>query len=267
MLKKLRSGESYRCGTEPAGGFKYEINALSLWMKHQGGIMSILMKILGGAFVATLLALSSSVKAEWLSTDEILQNPSFEGYSLQGWESTPGVTFFSLNVEGEVTPFTNGVSSSYFIRQEVNLLVNDFNMSLLDSGLVRYDASTWQWGWSGDSDRGRLVVSFINEDGQTLSSVTQGYKDPNTITKTLLSGFIPAATRSILFSLEGQRFSGTNNDAYFGKNSFSLSAEQESLALHGGYFIQGQPVLSDVPTPASIGMIGALLIIFRLRKK
>ena len=221
------------------------------------------------AFVLlSALLLSSGVKAEWISTGELLLNPNFTGNSLSNWTTTGNPSFYSGTIEGVNYPSVYGRQSSYTVRQTLDLTSNGkgINEGLIDAGLVRYDASTWQMGWSGDADRGRLILYFYDAAGALLTSMTQGYKDPSTWTKTELSGYLPSLTRRVLFSLEGVRSSGTNNDAYFAKNSMELSSEIDQINLFGGYFIQGQPIVSDVPLQG-MGFLAALGLLGLFRRK
>lgn len=202
-------------------------------------------------FAACVVAalFSAPSKAELISTGELLKNPAFAGNSSAGWSASSGIYYYTATIDGKTEPITYSKTASYWLRQTVDLNTSQYNLGLIDAGGLRYDASVFQSSWSGDSDKGRLIVYFLDENKNIISNSTLGYRDPNGVVKSSLSGYIPSATRSVMFSLEGVRSSGTNNDAYFGKGSLNFSAERDTLALHGGYFVKDQIVVAPTPTP------------------
>lgn len=227
----------------------------------------MLNRIIPAAALAFSLLVSTVSSATWFSSGEMLKNPNFTGTSdknettsqwdgiLTNWQSTGNPAFYSTTIGGVLYPAVLGRQATYTVRQTVNLADLNYNLALIDSGLARYTASTWQGGWSGDADRGRLAIYFYNELGQLISSRLNPYETRSNFTQKVLQEFVPIGTRRIMFSLEGQRVNGTNLDAYFAKNSLELSAEQSNLAMFGGYFIQGQPVLSDVDFDGSAPLL------------
>lgn len=219
----------------------------------------MLNRIIPAVALAFSLLVSTVSSAAWISSGEMLQNPDFAGNSLANWQSTGNPAFYATTIDGVVYPAVYGRQASYTVRQTLDLAALDYNLALIDAGLARYTASTWQGGWSGDTDRGRLAIYFYNEQGQLISSQLNPYETRSNYTQKVIQAFLPAGTRRIMFSLEGQRVTGTNLDAYFAKNSLEISAEQSSLALFGGYFIQGQPVLPDPvsPEPSDVEISGS----------
>lgn len=205
------------------------------------------LKSWAGALCAILMLTTGAAKADIISTEQLLTNPNFN--TLSGWTTAGGVLLTSMNVGGQWIPGIYSKSSSYSARQTIDL--SSFNAGLIDSGLFKYNASTWQQGYSGDSDRGRLIMYFYDANNQLIQSSTLGYKDTNAPSKTDLSGYIPAATRKITYSLEGVRYGGTDLNAVFAQNSLSFAAESSVISFHGGYFVKGQQVVppADVPAP------------------
>lgn len=206
---------------------------------------------------------SAQSKAELISTGELLKNPAFAGNTSTGWSASAGIYYYTATIDGKIEPITYAKASSYWLRQTVNLNTSQYNLGLIDAGGLRYDASVFQSSWSGDADKGRLIVYFLDENQNIISNSTLGYRDPNGVVKSSLSGYIPSATRSVMYSLEGVRSSGTNNDAYFGKGSLSFSAERDVLLLHGGYFIKDQIVVEPppvTPPPSDVSVHSPVMV-------
>lgn len=197
----------------------------------------------------SLMTLSAAAHAELITTNQMLTNPNFAGKSTVGWTTSGNIVFSADTIEGQVYDTLYSKSSSHAARQNIMLSADVFNTSLIDSGQLQYDASVWQRGYSGDSDRGRLILYFFDADNQLIQNATLGYRDPSTITKTTLTGYVPASTRYVQYAIEGVRYAGTDNNAVFAKNSLTFSAERESLALFGGYFLKGEQVIPVEPPP------------------
>lgn len=219
---------------------------------------------------------SGVAHAALITTGQLLNNPNFTGNTLTGWSTAGGVIPTSMYVNGQWVPAIYSKTSSFSARQTIDLSAGLYNTGLIDSGMFRYDATTWQQGYSGDSDRGRLVMYFYDANNVLLQASTLGYRDTNAASKTDLTGYIPTSTRRIVYSLEGVRYGGTDNNALFAQNGLTFSAETSALSLHGGYFIQGQQVIPVAPeqptTPVNVSApamtaSGLLLMMLGLRRR
>lgn len=225
------------------------------------------LKLLLAGACMSLMTLSAAVHAELITTNQMLTNPNFAGKSTAGWSTTGNLVFTSYQIEGTLRDAIYSRSASHTVRQTVTLSADAFNTGLIDSGQLQYDASVWQVGYSGDSDRGRLILYFYDANNQLIQNTTLGYRDPNAMTKTAMTGYVPAATRFVQYSLEAVRYAGTDNNAVFAQSSLTFSAERESLALFGGYFIKGEqviPVESPQPTDVTSPVLASGLLMLTL---
>ena len=142
--------------------------------------------IILGALLWLLLswfANSVGLKAEEITTGNLITNGNFETGNANGWNTSGDVQVLNDCCE------LNGVSSNYdlefgdsgFIEQDFNLSTNIITQNMLDNGITldsSIDAQNGEcgvagcWGGQGDADTFTNILTIKDSDGNTLASNT-----------------------------------------------------------------------------------------------
>lgn len=126
--------------------------------------------------------------------------------------------------------------------------------SAIDGGASTFDLSAWLGGYASQEDHATITLTFLDAGGAALGSgavlgpVTAS--DRGNVTGLLFretTGFVPAGTRTIDFTLDLLRFAGTADDGY---------ADNLSLVLSAGN-VSGVPEVGSLELSlAGLGVLG-----------
>lgn len=206
---------------------------------------------------AAIFAVSLGASAEAAT---VVVNGTFDN-NRTGWTGS-----YQLRNSGPTintgTYFFAGATGYTEIRQVYSLTAPDIDS--LDGPGLNFDMSADLFGYQNQYDFSRFSASFRDAGGSQVGYVflDSRARFPGNWGTTLIagtspiyqaiSGLLPSATRSILFSVSATRTAGTNNDGYADNVSFSLS-----------------PVAA-VPLPAGLALLSAAfasLGVFSFRKR
>ena len=218
------------------------------------------------AIVAGGLFGAAEAQAQPLNTN-LVQNPSFEtgpGTNADIWTGALATYSYSQNytLPGPAGAgarywhgggLTNGSPGSLTATQTLNLVSAGFTPALLDSGLLRYNLSSFFSSYRVQGDFGQVGVAFLDAgntvlgnsstiggDTFTMSLLTGAnslYPDAKAWGQDSTAGTLPVGTRSVLVTLTGNKVpSGASVDGYIDLVDFRLSAvpEPSTFVLVGG---------------------------------
>jgi hypothetical protein len=148
-----------------------------------------------------------------------ITNPDAETGDTTGWTNVQGALAVSAS-QGGATPH----SGSWFFTAGATLYCEAYQdiavpagvQADVDAGDLQVEFGGWQAGYSLDSDLGNLMMEFFDAGSNSLgicSSVLE--TNVPTWNEVMLRSTVPPLTRTIRLTLNGRRFGGTNNDAYF----------------------------------------------------
>ncbi|WP_298843180.1 hypothetical protein [uncultured Salinicola sp.] len=90
------------------------------------------------------------------------------------------------------------------------------------AGVVSARLTMEMQGWSGDSDRGRLMIRCLAADGRQVGFQVTDYVDPTSWTPISVLMRMPAQCATLKMGAIGYRASGTENSIYFRNPSYEL---------------------------------------------
>jgi uncharacterized protein (TIGR03437 family) len=185
--------------------------------------------------VALLLFWMPAAKADGVTTGNLLTNPGAETGDLTGW--TAGGPGAPIVDDGSFDPgidphsgkydFCGYSSDSSSLSQTVSILVSGITPGLVDSGTLLANLSFWEQGLDqGDpSDDASVQLTFLDGSSSAISSVTSPIVDSHDSSWQSYTDTypIPVGTRSIQYTMQFSRNSGTDLDAFLDDNSLTIS--------------------------------------------
>ena len=147
------------------------------------------------------------------------------------------------------------------------------------AGVVRVTFSASMMGHSSDSDRGRLYLRCVDQNGHQLAFKAGGFHDPSNWSTVSIAMDIPAQCRAVFGGTMSFRASGTQNSIYFrnfrydveggngnkqvvsfasfmGNDILSWTLEQGDVSLATTYFYSFPSVKAD---SASVGIASTVV--------
>jgi hypothetical protein len=188
-----------------------------------------------------IIASSSVAKADVIN---LLVNPGAETGNLNGWTTggvsnpfvdhgtwNPGITPYSGSYD-----FAGGTGTYGTLTQNVSLSgISGITTAMIDSGLVSAQVSFWEQGLDQGSlsDNGYVSISFLDAGSSVISTVSTPVIDSHNLTWQNYSGsfVIPTGTRSIDYTMNFARYSGSDVDSYFDNNSLSVAVVPEPSSI------------------------------------
>ena len=211
-----------------------KVRASNGWVGGVGVRATFAMMVL--LALAVVMPLKMSAQAQL--TTNLLVNPGAEAGNIANWTPTgPGSpTVDSGSFDPGINPHTggydfvglNGASDS--LSQTVSLLTQGVTAATLDSGTVMASLSFWEQGLDQGtpSDDASVTLVFLSASGATLGTVNSGEVDSHNLTWENFTGSypIPVGTRSITYTMNFIRHSGSDLDAFVDDNSLLLTTTQ-----------------------------------------
>jgi len=173
-------------------------------------------------------------RADGVTTSNLLANPGAETGDLTGWTAGgPGAPIVDdgsfdpgINPNGGKYDFCGYSEDSSTLSQTVSILVSGITPGLVDSGTLLANLSFWEQGLSqGDpSDNASVKLTFVNASSVAIGSVSSPIVDSHdSAWQNYSSAYaIPAGTRSITYTMQFFRNSGTDLDAFIDDNSLTI---------------------------------------------
>ena len=159
-------------------------------------------------------------------------NPGAETGDMTGWNHT------------DMVVKTSGRSGSYrFVGGDVancsawqDISVPTDMTSQIDNGEIMFKFSGWRNGFSGDSDRGRITITYLDGTDSTIGTklyhqyewASSGYQEQ------VLTNVAPSGARKVRIGFEGTRTGGSECSVYYDDFTlFALKKEQELTVTNG----------------------------------
>jgi hypothetical protein len=169
-----------------------------------------------------------------------LINPDAETGDLTGWTNEVGAMITSTgDAHSGTYKFHGGTVADSTARQNVSLLYNGLDATMIDQGLCILYMDAWVSSWSGDTDYVRFGFRFKDAGGSQINSTeyspTHNY---DSWTFKSWSVNVPVNTRSVDVLMIFHRYQGTSNNAYVDDIELYVKAPAQKLET-----------LVDIPTP------------------
>jgi hypothetical protein len=187
-----------------------------------------------------VVVLSSSSAFAQLNTN-LLNNPGAESGNLTSWtvggDANPTVdsgTFDpGINPHTGSFDFRGGAGALGTLAQTVSL--SSIPSSLIDSGAAIVTFGFWEQGLNQGTPSDDVFISlvFLDASSSSLGTVTGPEVDSHggTWLQSSLTNAVPAGTRSITYTMNFVRHSGSDNDGFADDNSLVISSVPESSTI------------------------------------
>ena len=168
-------------------------------------------------------------------TSNLLINPGAETGTLANWTiGGPGTpTVDAGTFDAGINPHTGSYdflghdSASDSLSQTVSLLTQGITAADLDSGTLYANLSFWEQGLSQGtpSDDAFVTLTFLDGNGAAINTANSGEVDSHNLTWMNFQAYyaLPTGTRSITYTMNFLRHSGSDLDAFVDDNSLQVS--------------------------------------------
>lgn len=189
------------------------------------------------SLIAVLFISTSSMFAQLGAN--LLTNPGAESGSIAGWtaggDATPradnGSFDAGISPHTGMFDFVGGTGALGTLSQTVSLA--SISSALIDAGNALATFGFWEQGLNQGtpSDDGSISIVFLDASNGVLGMFTSPEVDSHDGIWTQYSSMmaVPAGTRSITYTMNFIRHSGTDNDSFIDDNSLSISAVPEPM--------------------------------------
>jgi len=210
---------------------------------------------------AMLVGLTPLLAHAGVLTANLLTNPGAEAGSISGWTvggtSNPGVdngTFDpGINPFAGSWDFYGHIGPLGSLSQTVSIVGGGVTTTLIDTGTLSADVSFWEQGLNqgADSDHAYIQLTFLDGSAATIGTVATPDVDSHLGTWTNYANdyAIPVGTRSITYTMEFVRESGSDLDAFVDNNDLTISGSSTGTpepSTFGGVLL-------------GVGLLGAVL--------
>lgn len=207
------------------------------------------------AAISMLAGIAFSAQAEMVSGEEMLKNIYFTD-GIDEWTLYQGnynfnTSFLTANqnaITEEQEYAVLGNQSNYFLfGQEIT----DLNTALVDNGHMMFDAQVGM-NSTNNNDPARMLVRFLDENGDEISTVATGQYRRYQWTRSALDGYVPEGTRTIVMMFESTKLSGNYNSSAFFNPSLVIGADSDEAVESFGLASLTAQQAALVSAPASL---------------
>ena len=164
-----------------------------------------------------------------LQNGNLLSNAGFE-HGLTDWTTDPAAVAGvapggPAAYDGSKYLFAGANTAAGFASQQVNLIQAGYTAAQLDSGTLTVSFGGYTRSLAASTpDQGAMTVTFFNASGTSIGSSTVSSTSPTT-QWTMTNGTValPSGTRSITFTFNATRETGTSDNAYLDDAFVSLT--------------------------------------------
>ena len=207
------------------------------------------------AAISMLAGIAFSAQAEMVSGEEMLKNIYFtdgiDEWTLYQGDYNLNTGFLTANqnaITEEQEYAILGNQSNYFLfGQEIT----DLNTALVDNGHMMFDAQVGM-NSTNNNDPARMLVRFLDENGDEISTVATGQYRRYQWTRSALDGYVPEGTRTIVMMFESTKLSGNYNSSAFFNPSLVIGADSDEAVESFGLASLTAQQAALVSAPASL---------------